>query len=109
MLDFIDIKLIDIIDVILVALLVYYIYKLIRGTAAISIFSGIIVIYVVWIVVNALNMSLLSAILGQILGVGDPALPFTFGQQISERTGEQAYCKFYFWETTGGDSSRNFG
>ena len=82
MLDFIDVKLIDIIDVILVALLVYYIYKLIRGTAAISIFSGIILIYIVWIVVNALNMSLLSAILGQILGVGVIAIIVLFQQEI---------------------------
>lgn len=82
MLDFIDIKLIDIIDVILVALLVYYIYKLIKGTAAISIFSGIIIIYVMWIVVNSLNMSLLSAILGQILGVGVIAIIVLFQQEI---------------------------
>ena len=82
MLDFIDIKLIDIIDVILVALLVYYIYKLIKGTAAISIFSGIIIIYVVWIIVSALNMSLLSAILGQILGVGVIAIIVLFQQEI---------------------------
>ncbi len=82
MLDFIDIKLIDVIDVILVALLVYYIYKLIRGTAAISIFSGIIIIYVAWIIVNALNMSLLSAILGQILGVGVIAIIVLFQQEI---------------------------
>ena len=53
MFDFIDIKLIDIIDIFLVALLVYYVYKLIRGTAAISIFSGIILIYNAWIVDGA--------------------------------------------------------
>ncbi len=82
MFDFIDIKLIDVIDVILVGLLVYYIYKLIRGTAAISIFSGIIIIYVAWIVVSALNMSLLSAILGQILGVGVIAIIVLFQQEI---------------------------
>lgn len=82
MLDFIDIKLIDIIDIFLVGLLVYYIYKLIRGTAAISIFSGIIIIYVAWIIVNALNMSLLSAIMGQVLGVGVIAIIVLFQQEI---------------------------
>ncbi len=82
MFDFIDFKLIDIIDIFLVGLLVYYIYKLIRGTAAISIFSGIIIIYVAWIVVNALNMSLLSAIIGQVLGVGVIALIVLFQQEI---------------------------
>ncbi len=82
MFDFIDFKLIDIIDIFLVGLLVYYIYKLIRGTAAISIFSGIILIYVAWIIVNALNMSLLSAIMGQVLGVGVIALIVLFQQEI---------------------------
>ncbi len=82
MFDFIDFKLIDIIDIIVVGLLVYYIYKLIRGTAAISIFSGIIIIYVARIIVNALNMSLLSAIIGEILGVGVIALIILFQQEI---------------------------
>ena len=58
MFDFINIQLIDIIDICLVGLIIYYIYKLIRGTAAISIFVGILMIYVFWIVVKALKMSL---------------------------------------------------
>lgn len=82
MFDFIDIQLIDIIDIILVALLVYYVYKLIRGTAAISIFSGIILIYIAWIVVNALKMSLMSAIINQVLSVGMIALIILFQQEI---------------------------
>lgn len=82
MFDFINIQLIDVIDIILVSLLVYYIYKLIRGTAAMSIFLGIITIYVVWIIVNALNMSLLSAIIGQVLGVGVLAIIVLFQQEI---------------------------
>ncbi|MBR5856595.1 MAG: diadenylate cyclase CdaA [Bacteroidales bacterium] len=82
MFDFIDIQLIDVIDIILVALLVYYVYKLIRGTAAISIFSGIILIYIVWIIVNALKMSLMSAIINQVLGVGMIALIILFQQEI---------------------------
>lgn len=82
MFDFIDIHLIDIIDILLVSLLVYYIYKLIRGTAAMGIFSGIIIIYIVWIIVNALNMSLMSAIINQVLGVGMIALIILFQQEI---------------------------
>ena len=44
MLDFINIHWIDIIDILLVGLLIYQIYKLIRGTAAMSIFIGIIIL-----------------------------------------------------------------
>lgn len=82
MFNFIDIHLIDIIDILLVGLLVYQIYKLIRGTAAISIFIGIIIIYIVWIIVRALHMSLLTSIIGQVLGVGVIALIILFQQEI---------------------------
>lgn len=82
MFDFINIQLIDIIDILLVGLLVYQIYKLIRGTAALSIFLGIIIIYVVWIIVKSINMSLLTAILEQVLGVGVIALIVLFQQEI---------------------------
>ncbi|MFA5325340.1 MAG: diadenylate cyclase CdaA [Bacteroidales bacterium] len=82
MLDFINISFIDVLDILLVALLIYEIIKLIRGTAAMSIFSGIILIYVAWIVVRALNMKLLSTIIGQVLGVGVIALIVLFQQEI---------------------------
>ena len=86
MFDFINIQLIDVIDILLVGLLVYQIYKLIRGTAALSIFLGIIIIYVVWIIVKSLNMSLLTAILGQVLGVGVIALIILFQQEITTKS-----------------------
>ena len=39
---------IDILDLILVAGLLYYAYKLLKGTVAINIFIGIILIYILW-------------------------------------------------------------
>lgn len=82
MFDFIHIKIIDIIDILLVGLLIYQVFKLIRGTAALSIFSGILLLYVTWFVVKALNMNLISTILGQVLGVGVLALIILFQQEI---------------------------
>lgn len=82
MLDFINIHLIDIIDILLVGLLIYQIYKLIRGTAAMSIFIGIIILYFFWLVVKTLHMELMSAIMGQVLGVGVLALIIIFQQEI---------------------------
>ncbi|MCI1779562.1 MAG: diadenylate cyclase CdaA [Bacteroidales bacterium] len=82
MLDFIDIRFVDLIDIALVALLIYQIYRIIKGTAALGIFLGIIFLYVVWLVVKALDMKLLSTILGQILGVGLLALIILFQQEI---------------------------
>ncbi|MEF9932204.1 MAG: diadenylate cyclase, partial [Bacteroidales bacterium] len=41
-----------------------------------------IILYIAWIVVTAFNMSLLSAIMGQVLGVGVIALLILFQQEI---------------------------
>lgn len=82
MFDFIKIELIDIIDIVLVGVLIYQAYKLIRGTAAMNIFTGILVFYFIWLVVKALQMELLSAIMGQVMGVGVLALIILFQQEI---------------------------
>jgi uncharacterized protein (TIGR00159 family) len=82
MLDFIKIDFIDVLDISLVGLLIYQAYKLIKGTAALNIFTGIIVFYFIWLVVKALHMDLLSAILGQVIGVGVLALIILFQQEI---------------------------
>lgn len=82
MLDFLRLNFIDIIDILLVALLIYYVYRLIRGTAAMSIFLGIIILYIIWLIVRSLHMNLLNAIMGQILGVGVIAIIIIFQQEI---------------------------
>ncbi|MDD2594769.1 MAG: diadenylate cyclase CdaA [Bacteroidales bacterium] len=82
MFDFVHITFIDILDVLLVGFLIYEIIRLIRGTTAMSIFYGIIFLYVIWIIVRALNMKLLSLIMGQVLGVGVIALIVIFQQEI---------------------------
>ena len=79
---FISIRILDIIDILLVALLLYQIYVLIRGTVAINIFMGIFSLYLFWVIVKALNMELLSSILGQIIGVGVIALIIVFQQEV---------------------------
>ncbi|MCI2121745.1 MAG: diadenylate cyclase CdaA [Bacteroidales bacterium] len=72
----------DIIDILLVALMIYYLFRLIKGTAALKIVSAIISLYVLWIVLRALNMKLTSSILGQVLGVGVVALIVIFQPEI---------------------------
>lgn len=72
----------DIIDIFLVALILFQLYRLIRGTAALSIFLGIFFIYLFWLVVKALNMELISALLGQVIGVGVIALIIVFQQEV---------------------------
>lgn len=72
----------DIVDIILVAFIFFQLYRIIRGTAAFSIFLGIFFIYVSWIISRALNMELISALLGQVIGVGVIALIVVFQPEI---------------------------
>lgn len=79
---FIDIRWFDILDILLVAYLIYRLYYVVRGTAAINIFLGILSIYVLWKVVEAFQMQMLSEILGQFIGVGVIALIIVFQQEL---------------------------
>jgi diadenylate cyclase len=72
----------DIVDIFLVAIILFQLYKLIRGTAALSIFIGIFFIYMFWLIVKALNMQLISTLLGQVIGVGVIALIIVFQQEV---------------------------
>jgi len=72
----------DIIDIFLVAIILFQIYRIIRGTAAFSIFIAIFFIYLFWILVKTLNMELISALLGQVIGVGVLALIIVFQQEV---------------------------
>ena len=80
--DILDFTITDAIDILLFAALLYYLYRLIRGTVAINIFMGIVMIYLIWKVTEALQMQLLSSILGQFIGVGVFALIVVFQQEI---------------------------
>lgn len=81
---FISIRLLDIIDILLVALILYEVYRLVRGTVAINIFLGILSIYIVWKIVTALEMELLSEIIGQFVSVGVIALIVVFQKEIRQ-------------------------
>lgn len=80
--DLLKFTVVDVIDAILVALLLYYIYKLIKGTVAINIFIGIIIIYLVWRLTDFLEMELLTSIFGGFIKVGIIALIVVFQPEI---------------------------
>ena len=80
--NFLNVSFLDILDIVLVAVLLFYIFRLIRGTAAINIFIGIAIIYLIWKLTQALEMELLSDILGKFLGGGFIALIIVFQQEI---------------------------
>ena len=82
MFDFVRFTFIDFLDIALVGLLIFAIIRFFRKTSVMGVFLGIMFIYVTWLIVRALNMKLLSFILGQILGVGVIALIILFQPEI---------------------------
>ncbi len=79
---FLEISWIDLVDISFVSLLLFQLYKLMRGTLAVRIFLGFISVYLIYIVVKSLHMELLTAILGQFIGVGVLAIIILFQQEI---------------------------
>ena len=79
---FVPFTFVDFIDIILVAVIMYWIYRMTKGTNAPYILSGIIAIYLLWVVVRTLNMELLSTILGQLISVGAIALIIVFQPEL---------------------------
>lgn len=82
MILFITIRFLDVVDILLVALLLYQMYRIIKGTVAFSIFIGFFLVYVSWLIIKAMNLELLSTLMGQFIGVGVLALIVVFQQEI---------------------------
>jgi diadenylate cyclase len=72
----------DVLDIVIVAIIIYQLYNLIRGTIAANIFIGLAVICVMYFVVHALQMRLLTKILENFMNVGIIALIVVFQQEI---------------------------
>jgi diadenylate cyclase len=79
---FLEISWVDIIDILLVSVLLYQVYKLMKGSVALSIFFGFLTLYLIFLVVKAAEMELLSAILGQFMSVGVVAVLILFQPEI---------------------------
>jgi diadenylate cyclase len=79
---FLEVSWVDIIDIALVSVLLYQVYKLIRGSIAVNIFLGILALYLVYLIVRAAQMELLTMILGQFMGVGVLAMIILFQPEI---------------------------
>ncbi|TAE68340.1 MAG: TIGR00159 family protein [Bacteroidetes bacterium] len=66
----IEIGWLSVLDILLVAILLYQLYLIIKGNMALKIIWGAGAIFGIWLIVTALEMELLSKILGQFMGVG---------------------------------------
>jgi diadenylate cyclase len=81
-LDFLPFGIFAIIDIVLVAVLMYLLYKLVKGSIAFNIFLGFLSLYLFSLLVELLNMQLLSTIFKQFMGIGVLALLIVFQQEI---------------------------
>lgn len=79
---FLPFRFLDFLDILLVSVMFYLLYRLVRGTIALNIFIGIMSVFMFWWLVRALNMRLLTGILGQFIEVGVLALLIVFQQEI---------------------------
>lgn len=79
---FLEVSLVNVIDITLVSILLYQVYKLMKGSVAIKIFLGFLSIYLIYLVVSAARMELLTMILGQFMGVGVIAAIILFAPEI---------------------------
>lgn len=79
---FLEVGWVDIIDILFVSVLLYQVYNLMKGSVAIKVFLGFLVLYLIYLVVNAAQMELLSNILGQFMGVGVIAAIILFQPEI---------------------------
>ena len=79
---FLDFGFIDLIDILLSAYILYLLYIKLRNTAAMNILVGILIVYVLWMVVRALDMTLLNTMMSRVASVGILALVIVFQQEI---------------------------
>ena len=81
---FLQIRFLDVIDILLVAFILYELYILLKGTVSINIFFGIVAIFFIWRITDALQMELLREILGAFFSVGIIALFIIFQPEIRQ-------------------------
>jgi uncharacterized protein (TIGR00159 family) len=99
-------RIIDFVDILLVAFLFYYLYKLLKGTNALNILIGFILVYIASAIVKFLDMKLLTEILDQFISVGVIALIVIFQSEIRRfliLLGSNGFLdkwkKLVFWKT----------
>ena len=79
---FLEITPVDVVDVLLVAFILFQLYRLVRGSLAINIFIGLLMVYVLSLIAAALELTLMSDILGAFIDVGVIAVIIVFQPEI---------------------------
>ncbi|SIS71033.1 diadenylate cyclase CdaA [Alicyclobacillus vulcanalis] len=72
----------DVIDILFVAFMIYYLLLLIRGTRAVQLLKGVIVVVVVTMVSSLFNLSASNWLLNRIIEIGLFAIPVVFQPEL---------------------------
>lgn len=80
--SFLEFGITDILDIAIVTLLLFALFRWLNGTAAIKIFIGILLFYLLWRIFMLFHMDLLSEILGKFLSVGVISVIVIFQPEI---------------------------
>ncbi len=81
-LSFVEFKITDLVDILLVALILFQFYKWLKGTAAVRIFFGLMIVFVIWKAVSLFQLNMLTEILGQFVSVGVILLIVVFQPEL---------------------------
>ena len=79
---FISLRWLDVLDIVLVALFLSYFYSLVRGTVAMRILIGLLVVLIFWKITIALQMELVADLIGTFIGIGSIAFVIIFQPEL---------------------------
>ena len=99
---FLEVRLIDLIDILLVAILLYQVYRLLKGSVAVRVLLGFLLLYLIYLIVRAAQMDMIAGILGQFMGVGVLAAIILFSQEIRKFLlilGKTTFRQDGFWQS----------
>lgn len=80
--SFLNMSFTDVLDIILVAILIFFVFKRIKGSSAMSILIAVVLMLIVRVIVEALNMKLMSALMSAVVDIGILALIVLFQPEI---------------------------
>ncbi|OAV44331.1 diadenylate cyclase CdaA [Lewinella sp. 4G2] len=79
---FLPVDIWDFLDIFIVAVLLYQLYRLLKGSIALNIFVGMVLLFLSYQVFQALGMDLLSSILTQFINIGFVSLIIIFQPEV---------------------------
>ena len=103
----------DIIDILIIAVMLFYIFKMMRSSGSLSLFYGVLVFFVIWVLASEIfDMRLTGSILDKFMGIGLIVLVILFQDQIKRfltdigSHGRLSFFKKYFRHDSIGESRR---